>query len=62
MIGVAETGSGKTLSFILPAIVHIMAQPILSPGDGMYYYCFFMGLLLAIFYLSLKYFIVKCTG
>ncbi len=25
MIGVAETGSGKTLSFILPAIVHVNA-------------------------------------
>jgi ATP-dependent RNA helicase DDX5/DBP2 len=34
MIGVAETGSGKTLSFLLPAIVHINAQPLLSPGDG----------------------------
>lgn len=26
--------SGKTLSFILPAIVHINAQPLLQPGDG----------------------------
>ena len=34
MIGVADTGSGKTLSFILPAIVHINAQPLLEPGDG----------------------------
>ncbi|KAJ3365012.1 ATP-dependent RNA helicase dbp2 [Kappamyces sp. JEL0680] len=25
---------GKTLAFILPAIVHINAQPLLSPGDG----------------------------
>lgn len=25
LIGIAETGSGKTLSFILPAIVHVMA-------------------------------------
>jgi len=33
-IGVARTGSGKTLAFILPAIVHINAQPLLSPGDG----------------------------
>ncbi|SSD59125.1 probable ATP-dependent RNA helicase DBP2 [Saccharomycodes ludwigii] len=34
MIGVAATGSGKTLSYCLPAIVHINAQPLLSPGDG----------------------------
>jgi len=34
VIGLAETGSGKTLSFILPSIVHINAQPILKPGDG----------------------------
>ncbi|KAJ3062648.1 ATP-dependent RNA helicase dbp2 [Podochytrium sp. JEL0797] len=34
MIGVAETGSGKTLAYTLPAIIHINAQPLLSPGDG----------------------------
>eukprot|EP00124_Ichthyophonus_hoferi_P000746 Ihof_evm6s30 gene=Ihof_evmTU6s30 len=34
MVGIAETGSGKTLSYLLPAIVHIMAQPILERGDG----------------------------
>jgi ATP-dependent RNA helicase DDX5/DBP2 len=34
MIGIAETGSGKTLAFLLPSIVHINAQPLLSPGDG----------------------------
>jgi len=34
MIGIAKTGSGKTLSFVLPSIVHINAQPLLSPGDG----------------------------
>ncbi|EPZ35635.1 ATP-dependent RNA helicase DBP2 [Rozella allomycis CSF55] len=34
MVGVASTGSGKTLSFILPAIIHINAQPLLKPGDG----------------------------
>lgn len=34
MIGIAQTGSGKTLAFILPAIVHINAQPLLSRGDG----------------------------
>ncbi|KAI9327330.1 P-loop containing nucleoside triphosphate hydrolase protein [Obelidium mucronatum] len=34
MVGVAETGSGKTLAYTLPAIIHINAQPLLSPGDG----------------------------
>ena len=31
---VAQTGSGKTLAYLLPAIVHINAQPLLRPGDG----------------------------
>lgn len=34
VVGIASTGSGKTLAFILPAIVHINAQPLLKPGDG----------------------------
>lgn len=34
LIGLAETGSGKTLSFLLPAVVHINAQPLLERGDG----------------------------
>jgi len=34
VIGVAKTGSGKTLAFLLPAIVHINAQPLLRPKDG----------------------------
>eukprot|EP00808_Paulinella_micropora_P001216 g35401.t1 len=34
LIGIAQTGSGKTLAFLLPAIVHINAQPLLSRGDG----------------------------
>ncbi|XBW38698.1 hypothetical protein QEN19_004286 [Hanseniaspora menglaensis] len=34
MVGIAKTGSGKTLSFGLPAIVHILAQPRLKRGDG----------------------------
>jgi len=34
LIGLAETGSGKTLSYLLPAIVHINAQPHLAYGDG----------------------------
>jgi len=34
MVGIAQTGSGKTLAYLLPAIVHITAQPPLRPGDG----------------------------
>ncbi|KAH9558302.1 hypothetical protein CY35_06G001400 [Sphagnum magellanicum] len=34
LVGLAETGSGKTLAYLLPAIVHVNAQPYLSPGDG----------------------------
>merc|ERR1712157_28388 len=34
ILGIAETGSGKTLAFLLPAVVHINAQPYLSKGDG----------------------------
>lgn len=34
MVGIASTGSGKTLSYILPAIVHISHQAKLSRGDG----------------------------
>lgn len=34
MVGIAQTGSGKTLSYILPALVHIAAQPALKPGEG----------------------------
>lgn len=34
MVGVANTGSGKTLSFILPALIHAKAQKPLRAGDG----------------------------
>ena len=30
LIGIAQTGSGKTLAFILPGIVHVMAQTMLK--------------------------------
>ena len=33
-IGIAQTGSGKTLSFILPGIVHINQQPLMEQGEG----------------------------
>lgn len=34
MVGIAQTGSGKTISFALPALVHAAAQTPLRPGDG----------------------------
>ena len=34
MVGVAQTGSGKTLSYILPAIIHSRNQPRLESGEG----------------------------
>jgi len=34
LVGIAQTGSGKTLGFILPAIVHVNNQPYLDHGDG----------------------------
>ncbi|XP_027126220.2 DEAD-box ATP-dependent RNA helicase 20-like [Coffea arabica] len=34
LIGIAETGSGKTLAYMLPALVHVSAQPRLAQGDG----------------------------
>ncbi|KAK2493237.1 hypothetical protein MC885_020322 [Smutsia gigantea] len=34
MVGVAQTGSGKTLSYLLPAIIHINHQTFLERGDG----------------------------
>ncbi|KAL3902766.1 MAG: hypothetical protein SGPRY_011935, partial [Prymnesium sp.] len=33
-IALASTGSGKTLAFVLPSLVHILAQPLLSAGEG----------------------------
>lgn len=34
VVGIAQTGSGKTLSFLLPSFIHINAQPYLERGDG----------------------------
>jgi superfamily II DNA/RNA helicase len=44
LIGIAETGSGKTLAYLLPAIVHINAQPHL--GECSFTICFFAFILL----------------
>lgn len=34
IIGVANTGSGKTMAFLWPMIVHILDQPQMNLGDG----------------------------
>ncbi|CAJ1372516.1 unnamed protein product [Effrenium voratum] len=34
IIGIAETGSGKTVAYLLPMLVHAIAQPELQKDDG----------------------------
>lgn len=34
VVAISQTGSGKTIAFALPAMLHINAQPLLNPGDG----------------------------
>jgi len=34
LVGIAQTGSGKTISFMLPACLHINNQPPLESNDG----------------------------
>uniref|UniRef100_A0A7S2ILN2 RNA helicase n=1 Tax=Zooxanthella nutricula TaxID=1333877 RepID=A0A7S2ILN2_9DINO len=34
LIGIAETGSGKTLAYLLPMMIHIMAQEELTANEG----------------------------
>ncbi|KAI5169888.1 ATP-dependent RNA helicase DDX5/DBP2 [Pancytospora epiphaga] len=34
MVGIADTGSGKTISFVLPALIHAAAQKPLRERDG----------------------------
>ena len=34
LIGIAKTGSGKTASYLLPALMHIQRQPRMERGDG----------------------------
>jgi ATP-dependent RNA helicase DDX46/PRP5 len=35
VIGCAVTGSGKTLAFVLPALLHVLAQPALRPNEAL---------------------------
>jgi len=34
MVGIAKTGSGKTLSYILPALMHVKTRPPMKRGVG----------------------------
>eukprot|EP00494_Astrolonche_serrata_P025087 UN25348 len=34
MLGIAQTGCGKTLAFLLPALIHVNAQPVIRQGEG----------------------------
>jgi superfamily II DNA/RNA helicase len=34
LVAIAKTGSGKTLGYLLPAIIHTMNQDYLQRGDG----------------------------
>ncbi|GBE62718.1 ethylene-responsive RNA [Babesia ovata] len=34
VVGVSQTGSGKTLAFLLPGLLHLLAQPPVTPGMG----------------------------
>ncbi|XP_045368648.2 putative ATP-dependent RNA helicase DDX43 [Camelus bactrianus] len=35
LIGVAQTGTGKTLSYLMPGFIHIDSQPVARNGPGM---------------------------
>jgi ATP-dependent RNA helicase DDX5/DBP2 len=34
LIGIAQTGSGKTLGYVLPGLVHLIAQPPVRKNEG----------------------------
>jgi len=34
LIGIAKTGSGKTMAYIIPMIIHIIDQPLLKKSEG----------------------------
>ena len=34
LVGIAETGSGKTLGYAIPAIIHINGQRLVERGEG----------------------------
>jgi superfamily II DNA/RNA helicase len=41
LIGIAQTGSGKTLSYLLPGLVHVGAQPRLGLCSINFWFAFY---------------------
>jgi superfamily II DNA/RNA helicase len=40
VLGIAKTGSGKTLSYVLPILMHLQKKRILKAGISRYWYWF----------------------
>ena len=48
LIGIAQTGSGKTLSYLLPGLVHVGAQPRLGLCSINFLFAFYVPFWLSI--------------
>ena len=58
LIGIAETGSGKTLAYLLPAIVHVNAQPFLGALlVQTFFYSIFGAMFFCLFFISVFIFV-----
>jgi len=57
LIGIAQTGSGKTLSYLLPGLVHVGAQPRLGLCSINFLFAFYVP-----FWLSIPLLMHDCNG